>query len=535
MGNWSNHFQPPAPAAQALAASAPATPAPARGRHLSVQQMEAVRSMLLREFGGDAMAMMRQYAAADHGRRTRNWRAGAGSANAMVGRDLPTLRARSSQLVRDNPHARKVLSVLVDQAVGYDVIATPDTGSDVHDRALKAAWEEFIEDCDITGRAGGFGDFIATGVHGALERGDVVTRLLTQEYRRGAGVPLKLQLMEGDFIDGSAFRAADSANRIVDGVEVNGYGRPIQYWLYNQHPGDSFGVLGARGLASQPVPAARCVHFFNHLSQRIGQQRGVPELTSVMLLASDLGDYEEAELMRKKIEACLAAFVTQADGEDGPGAGDTSAGTTPDAGGTGSLRLEEFYPAMIAYLKDGESVTISDPKPSQGYEAYKRSRLRDMATGGGIMYQDISGDLSDVNYSSYRAGLIGFRRHIEALRWRCIVPRFCQPIWNAFVAHAHVAGMVRVPKARVTWHLPRFESVDPVKDAVAALMELRSGLQTHKGALAERGEDYDKTTAQLAKEKADRNRLQLVLDLDPAVVSKAGVTQARPDGSETLA
>jgi lambda family phage portal protein len=262
--------------------------------------------------------------------------------------------------------------------------------------------------------------------------------------------------------------------------------------------------------------------------------RGVPELSSVMLLANDLGEYEEAEVMRKKIEACLAAFVTQADAEEGPPIGDDSAGAVGDAGGTGDLRLEEFYPAMIAYLKEGESVTISDPKPSQGYEAYKRSRLRDFAVGAGVTYEHVSGDLSNVNYSSYRAGLITFRNHIEMLRWQCIIPRFCQPVWNAFVRHAHIAGMVRVPRAKVNWHLPRFESVDPVKDAVATLMELRSGLQTHQEALAERGRDYDKTMSRLAKEKADRGGKQLVLDLDPAVVSKAGVTQARPEGSEPL-
>jgi len=69
-----------------------------------------------------------------------------------------------------------------------------------------------------------------------------------------------------------------------------------------------------------------------------------------------------------------------------------------------------------------------------------RLQLHAIAAGVGLTYELLTGDLSQVNYSSIRAGLIEFRRRMEALQWQLLVPGLCQPVWRRFVLAAQAAG-----------------------------------------------------------------------------------------------
>ena len=86
-------------------------------------------------------------------------------------------------------------------------------------------------------------------------------------------------------------------------------------------------------LVSHRVPADRVLHLFERL--RPGQVRGVPWFAPVMLKLRDLDAYDEAELVRKKIEACFAAFVTGVQDEETLGKARTEAD---------GARIETFEP-----------------------------------------------------------------------------------------------------------------------------------------------------------------------------------------------
>jgi capsid protein len=61
----------------------------------------------------------------------------------------------------------------------------------------------------------------------------------------------------------------------------------------------------------------------------------------------DLDEYEEAELVRKKIEACFAAFVRTGDGSRTL----ADSATTTDAATGKVTRTETLSPGMIEYLR----------------------------------------------------------------------------------------------------------------------------------------------------------------------------------------
>jgi lambda family phage portal protein len=136
-------------------------------------------------------------------------------------------------------------------------------------------------------------------------------------------------------------------------------------------------------LASQPVPASSVLHLFDRL--RPGQVRGVPWFAPVILKLRDLDEYDDAELVRKKIEACFAAFVTGSDDEETLGAAAT------DADGR---RVESFEPGMIEYLAPGKDVKFATPSAGGDYAEYMRVQLHAIASGVGLTYELLTGDLS---------------------------------------------------------------------------------------------------------------------------------------------
>ena len=139
---------------------------------------------------------------------------------------------------------------------------------------------------------------------------------------------------------------------------------------------------------------------------------------------------------------------------------------------------------MIEYLEPGRDVKFASPSASGGYAEYMRLQLHAIAAGVGLTYELLTGDLSQVNYSSIRAGLIEFRRRMEALQWQLLVPGLCQPVWRRFVLAAQAAGKLPDGDIGCDWTAPRFEAVDPMKDIQADILAVRAGVMTLKEAIS---------------------------------------------------
>jgi len=103
---------------------------------------------------------------------------------------------------------------------------------------------------------------------------------------------------------------------------------------------------------------------------------------------------------------------------------------------------------------------------------------------------------------------------------------FCQPVWDWFTAQAWAAGQLPQAKIAVAWSPPRFEAVDPLKDAMADLLAMRSGTMTLAQAIARQGHNPDAVLAEIAAMNAKLDTLGLILDSDPRKVTKTGALQA---------
>lgn len=457
-------------------------------------------------------SLTRGYDGAARGRRTDGWRAPGTSADTEIATAGTLLRDRMRDLVRNNPHAAKAVSALVNNIIGSGIIPRAASGNDKLDAKVNALWEKWSSQCDADGQL----DFLGLqtlACRQMIEAGEVLIRRRPRRSSDGFDVPIQLQLLESDMLDATINRDLNDGGKIVQGIEFNQIGQRRSYWLYAQHPGDSV-ISSKMRLNSQPIPAVDVLHLYE--KQRL-QVRGVPWGTPVMRTLRDLDDWTQAELVRKKTEACVVGIVLGAD--------ETDQGIAPSVVDSDGNRVEQFEPGLIAYARGGKDIKFNQPATTAGVTEWLRAQLHIVAAGFRMPYELLTGDLSQVNYSSIRAGLVEFRRLIDAVQWQIIIPMFCQPVWEWFVQTAWAAGQLPQPVIAVKWSPPRFEAVDPLKDSMADLMAMRSGTMTLAQAIARQGHNPDAVLAEIALMNSRIDNLGLILDSDPRHVTQTGIIQ----------
>ena len=483
----------------------------------TVSPRTATRRLLARQA---FESLARGYEGAARGRQTDGWRAAASSADGEIAVSGALLRDRMRDLVRNNPHAAKAVAVLVNNIIGAGIMPRAATGDEALDKTVNQLWEDWAGACDSDGQLDFYG-LQTLACREMVEAGEVLVRRRPRRISDGMAVPVQLQILEADFLDAGKNGDLGGGRQAVQGIEFGPFGRRRAYWLFERHPGHAFAALGS-GLNSRAVPATEIAHIYE--KQRT-QARGVPWGTPVIRTLRDLHDYEEAEIVRKKIESCLTAIVLGAD--------EVEQGIAPMVVDAEGNHVEQFEPGLIAYARGSKEIRFNQPAATGGYAEYKRASLHTVGAGFRVPYELLTGDLSQVNYSSIRAGLVEFRRMIDAAQWQLFIPMFCAPLWRWFTEAAWAAGQIPEPVVRVAWSPPEFEAVDPQKDAMADLLALRSGTTTLAEAIARKGRNPDAVLAEIAAMNAKLDALGIVLDSDPRRVTKTGVAQANNPGEAT--
>lgn len=456
-----------------------------------------------------ALTVVRSYEGAKIGRRTGGWTTAGSSANAEVTPSLTTLRNRSRDLVRNNPYAKRAIRVLTAKSIGTGIQARPDKGA-------AAAWAEFVDTCDFEGDKD-FNGLQAMMAGGAYESGEVLIRRI--RLREGR-VPLQLQILEADYLDSTKFGPLPNGNYAIAGVEVDKLGRKQAYWMWDQHPGES--NLIPRRFESKRVPASEVILFGE--KERPGQVRFVPRLAVSMMRLRDLDDYLEAVIVRKKIEACFAAFVVG--GSPDRPLGEAVNTTVTGADGTSTTqRQETLAPGMIYYQPNGVDVKFGTPSgtPNDGFTELE---LRAIAVGVGCTYEQITGDLSRVNYSSMRGGMVDFRDLVESWRWLDFIPNPMRGIQGWFLDAAWTAGSIRSPNYKFHWTPPAWPYVNPAEDIEAARDEVRAGMASLSEKIRERGFDPEVVFAEIEQERKDLAAKNIVVDSNAAVSTTPKVAVA---------
>ncbi len=444
----------------------------------------------------EGLDRVRKYDGAALGRRTAGLPTQDGSANTETASGLALLRSRSRHFARNNSYAKKGFNSITNNTVGKGIQARikPVTAGkkSVADEVAKE-WKRWSGSraCDFDDRMN-FAGIQKLVMRTVAEAGECIV------MRRRTGndkIPFELQLLEPDFLDPSKNNTGMSGNGdyTVQGIQYNADGKRTGYWIFPRNPYE----FGAH--SSRLIPAEDILHIYELI--RPGQARGVPFLHSAMLRLADFDDYEDAELVRAKIASCFVAFVHDAD----PAA--TSGGTSEDD------LLDRMEPGIIETLSPGKSVTFGTPPVTQNYNAYSRSILQGVAAGMGITYEALTGDLSNVNFSSGRMGWLEMHRQITDWQTNMLVPQLCDRVFEWFIQALYL-NRSTANDVEVQWTPPRREMIDPVKETEALKAQLRSGLISWPDAILEMGDQPETVIEEIkmAMDLFDKNKI--VLDSD---------------------
>lgn len=466
-----------------------------------------------------ASMMARHYDSGQASRRSEGWRRSASDATASVVPALKFLREQSRDLLRNNGWARNGRRTIVDNTVGWGIEGKPVGASETVTKQAAGIWKKWSEStaCDFDGRLS-FTGLQALALRTIVESGEVIVVKETANSADNLPVPLRIRILEPDFIDTSKLRTRNdivTENSIHNGIELDGRGRRVAYWLFDRHPGSSFGFTTT---ASRRIEAANVLHAYE--VERPGQMRGAPWFASAIARLQDFDDYEDAILMQQKIAACFAAFVTDNDG---------SATAVGEQSKTDAL-IETFEPGQVQYLKQGEEITFATPPNVANQDVFSTANLRRIAASIGVTYEDLTGDYSKVNFSSSRMARIAHWQHVFDWQWNMVIPQLLDPVWRWVMLDAQaINGWPEVPTAE--WTTVPMPLIDPVKEGTAFTNLVRSGLMTLPQAIRERGGDPAVHFEEIAKTNEKIDRLKLVLDTDPRKTSAAGLTQGRPPGT----
>lgn len=287
----------------------------------------------------------------------------------------------------------------------------------------------------------------------------------------------------------------------VDGLVLDDAGKVIAYQVLRQHPGDLWGF--GNPLAFDTVAAHLVVHLF--APDRPEQYRGVPLLTPALPLYAILRRYTLASLGSAELGAMIAGVIEQ------PNA-------PPDASGDEAPEFEAmdqipFARNALLTLAGGQTAKAFESKnPGVGYAEFKAEVLTEAGRAAGENRNTATGSSAEYNYSSGRLDHLPRQRGIRIRRSRydrAVNDRTFE-LWAAEAAQIPgylPAGLPPVETWDWRWQWDGFESIDPVKDAVAVQTLKAVGLTTDADELAKQGKDWREHYNQLAREKAMRDRL----------------------------
>ena len=427
------------------------------------------------------------------------------SANAEVWRSLATLRDRSRDLCRNNDYARGAVQKLVDNVVytGIHFQAQvkqlrDSTKSDERiNNAIETVWKKWADNplfCHTAGELT-LAEIQQLAFRSWLESGEVFIRLVRKRFE-DSPVPFALEVIEADCC-ADDYNTVHNGNQVIMGMELNKWKRPVAYWFYADHPGDTHKSTSRK---VKRIPASEIIHLY--FRDRPGQLRGVPILASSLLRLKNVGDYEEYEQIAAKAAACIMAFVTTPDAD-----------LLGEPNTTGSDEIlpadEKLSPGIMRYLASGETLEAFDPKrPNPNVTGFIECQLRATGAGIGSSYESVSNDYSKTNYSSSRLSLLQARDRFKVLQI-AFISKFCRRVYADWLEMAVMGGALPFADYElrpdryfsIRWTPRGWSWVDPHKEINATITAIKSGLTTLTEEIAKQGGDFEDNIKILARER----------------------------------
>jgi len=477
----------------------------------------------------------RAYAAAKMGRLTADWISGATSIDQDIRSGLVKVRSRARDLSQNNEYVRAYLRAVKKNVVGSEGFALQvkamdyKNGEPEPDHLANTILENAFYDWGKPATATVAGNISFRKaqeiiVETVARDGEMFIRLV-----RGANInrySFSLQLIEPDWIDEKYSTELPNGNIVRMGVETDSWRRPVAYHVSQRPKGiDVYGYIVPSGPRTA-VPASDMIHVFD--PERADQTRGISWMAPAMLSLHDLKGYVEGAIINARAGANKLGFFRT------PGGDDAYKGDAIDASGNMTVTCE---PGTFEDIGDKEFQGFDPKYPEAQFDPFVKSILRGISSGLGVSFSSLSNDLTDVNFSSIRAGLLEERETWKSLQsW--FIEMFLDRVYAEWLYMALMSGAVILPFSKYNkfnvpaWTGRRWSWVKPLEEVKAYQEAVKSGFKSSTQVISENGGDIEELYQELKAEKELAAKYGLEFEYGGKSDGDQGVTDEAEEGAD---
>lgn len=447
-----------------------------------------------------------------------SWKGSQSSINWDIRNGLGMLRARSRDLAMNDPYFKKFLRLLEKNIIGpngfthrnkaFDWLKGPDGQYKKEFDKLantliqEGFWEwSRIPYCYVTGNMS-FREGNGLEIKTMAVDGEVFIKRIYTKNTRENPFGITYQLIEAAYCDETLNKILPNGNVIIMGIEYDLFRRPVAYYFRKIKSGtELYNPYASKEYAR--ITADQIMHLY--IPEFVGQLRGIPWCAPTAMRLHLLKGYEEAALMNARSAARKTMVIEPIENKDGEINTATVAGGEEDEEGN---IIQNVAPGETFIVPRGYKSAAFDPNYPQGeHGSFTQTILQGVSSGWDVDFPSLSSNLSNVNYTSTRHGLLDarlgyqilqsyFREHrleITAADW------LESAIMNNYFA-------VQLPISKFNkFNQPQFlgyvgEWVDKYKDTKGILLDLSGNLTTLEIELAKRGLDCDEVLERRAQE-----------------------------------
>lgn len=470
-----------------------------------------------------SMEVLNSYDGASKSRRALSaWKTLGNDADADILNDLPELRNRSRDLVRNNPLAagaiKKKLTWVIGaglrhrSAIDRKVLPLTDAQAEAWEARAQREWKLFwnSKNADLARTLKGSG-LLRQIYQQYLENGDVLI-LPVRRQRSGAIYDLCLQIVEADRLENKDMQA--DSDTLAGGVQKDADGAPVKYHILRHHPGSIQGAT--REWIEYPAFGKKTglpnvIHFFNQT--RPGQSRGVPDLSAVIEPLKQLGRYTDAEIMAAVISGFFTVFIETDTGAAGFGYTNAPNEALGNGGPARDLENREIKlgNGAVVELAKGEKVHDTNPgRPNDAFDAFVLAIIRQIGVALQIPFEILISHFT-ASFSAARAAVNEMWKFVVSERSH-IVDNVLSPIYEIWMWEAVAIGrlaapgffsdpLIRAAYLGAKWTGPAKGQIQELAEVKAAHERVEYGFSTMEDETAQlNGGDWEVNHAQRVKE-----------------------------------
>jgi hypothetical protein len=414
-------------------------------------------------------------------------------------RDFGRMRDRARRVYDENPIGQALLDTETDNVISEGYSLQMKSGNPDFNIEATERFYQFLETADVAGQRTA-SDWFRDSWLEPRKDGDGGILLVDR-----GGYP-KLQYIPGDLIRNpyGGIANAQNGNPIYDGVECDASARPVGFYVRD---------IDEQGKDTTTRFDARDFVWISHRANKMGP-RGATCYRSIFGYLDQLDAYVDSAVVAARM-ACIFGLIIK---KRNPGATISALDTLSNSQGV-QQKAVTLENGMINVMgTDEDMVQVQAQQPVNGAPDFIRAVFRLACLPFGMPLEIGMRDLSQVNFSGGRIGLLSYYRGcrvkqdwLKSKCWNRII------FWwlskerkrqNAGFSDAFVTPFP-ADYGKFELHGREWDFTDPVTEAQADLLEISMGIKSPQQASEARGRDWDDTQVQIEAARASNGKRKI--------------------------